>query len=201
MRGYAYFTVAFAASVLILAMLHLNAAAFAYDESAAISVERAYCAGMDAKAAALESARQGALRGFALYDAIHSTEACLHCEDHFCSPPAPGIPPGQGTCDRALCAACFRESGARAAAREAGESAVFALNSHTFDPDFRISIGKADLSVVLAPDALAKNGFALGAVSFPSGARFSLSSVRFGIESSPAILPGTVIRYESAGLG
>jgi len=200
MRGYVYFTVAFASCALLITLLHLFAASQAQDDSLAISIERAYCTGMDARAAVIESARQGASEGFSLYDETHSASDCRHCEDHFCEPPLPGVPPGANACEKTLCLMCFRESGARRAAEAAGESAIAKLRPHVFDSDFTVSINGGPLSARLAPDPLSANGFRLAAIAIPSDIRIIVSSSRFGIASDPAIPGGTVIPYESPGI-
>ena len=201
MRGYFSFIVAFACCILLVSLLGLQAAACRRDDSLAIATERAYSAMMDAKAAMLESCRQGALLGFGAYDAVHDAASCAHCDDHFCIPPAPGEPPLASTCDAALCSICFRESGARDAAESGALSSALSLQAHRFDPDFQIALGLPSVSARLAAEPLSKNGFRLASVSFTQDVPISIVSESYGVEGAGAIPAGTVVGYEWSGLG
>lgn len=189
MRGYVSFILVSASVLLLSSLILLHDSSGPVDLSQAVAAERAYGIQMNAKEAVMESVRSGAASGFLAYDSVHSLENCTHCIDHGC---AVSDPPPPNYCDEILCGGCFRESDAREAAVISAEGRLAALRLHAFDGDFNVSVGGAGLEAFLAPDAAAKNGFALSGVRFRAPLPVTAASAKFGLSASGKIPEGTV---------
>jgi hypothetical protein len=193
MKGYLSFVLVFVSSLLILSLLSMSQAAGSVNLSKAVVVERTYGIQMNVKENLFEAARQGAMEGFADYDAAKDIRLCRHCPDHSCSPPAD--PPPPNICDASLCSRCFREDEARAEAEKGALSNISSLRSHVFDPDFEVQVGQPAFEVFLRSDPLARNGFALDFGRFRDPLGISVASKKLGISSRSEIPSGMVISY------
>ena len=189
MRGYFSFLLALLGSIILLDILSVYSASSAFDLSRAVSAERAYGLGMNVKETMLESARNGALAAFAEYDRTHDVRMCIHCPDHSCALPSPANPAPPNRCDGALCAACFRESGAREATIGGAGRALLLIGTHEFDPDFSVSLGLCVLEASLGPEPVSRNGFILDSVRFRNACPFNASSEKLGVRSE-SYIPG-----------
>ncbi|VVC04155.1 Uncharacterised protein [Candidatus Bilamarchaeum dharawalense] len=183
MRGYFTFILVFVSLLLVFTMLLSVSKS---DFSQAVAIERAYGLSMNIKEILIESARQGANEGFAIYDNNHDIRLCRHCQDHFCTYDR-DYP---NYCDDHLCSICFRENDARASAIQTAQQKITNLKNHKFDPDFSVSFTDPQLSVFLKPSKLSKNGFSLDYMSVDGEIPIILSSKFISTKSK---LPKLVI--------
>ncbi len=195
MRGYLSFILALASLLLVFSLLEARAASHSADLSKAISVQRAYSAQMNMKECILEAARQGALEGFAAYDASHDTRLCRHCPDAYCSL----LPTAPNHCDSHLCSRCFREYEARAEAERYAHSMINLLHSHQFDSDFSIEILGGRIEAFTKSDTAARNGYALDFLRFKESLGISMESAKLGLSADGEIPEGVTVTYESTG--
>lgn len=193
-QGYLSFIVVFASLVLIFSLLEVQAASGSIDLSKAVSVERAYGVQMNAKEAAIESVRHGALYGFTEYDNSHDINLCRHCPDSFCIPSVPPAAP-PNYCDPLLCSRCFREPDARMAAEQHAIAGLDLLRNHQFDADFELQLGQPSIEAFTRAEPLSKNGFALGHVRFRSDLAMNASSPKLGLSAYGRLPGGMVIDY------
>jgi hypothetical protein len=198
MRGYATFTLVLISIMLVFSLLTLFHASQSTDLTKAVAVQRSYGIQMNVKESIIESARAGALHGFAEYDATHDIKLCKHCGDHFCVPPSPQNPYPPNICNQEWCGRCFREAEAREAASVEARNRMRLLDSHVFDPDFQVTIGGRDIKLLLRlePPPLSKNGFAPDSIRFRTASSIRESSEKFGIDSENGIPKGMVVFYE-----
>ncbi len=197
MRGYLSFVLVFLCAALLLASIPALREARSLDYSDSILIERAYGLEMNAKGCAIESVRQGAASGFDGYDASHSLDACIHCPDHFCTPPTPADPYPPNVCDAGECSSCFREKEAREAALAGAGHGLSLLRGHATDGMQAVfgAPGGECLEAFLVPDPLARNGLRVGSVRFCRSLPIRVSLKEGGDVSLDGMIPeGTVVR-------
>ncbi len=192
MRGYISFVLAFCCVLLLISLAALRRSASDIDLSPAIALERLEGSSLNMKEAAVEAAREGAASGFASYDLTHSVEGCRHCPDSPCAYPIPPAPPPPNYCDPLLCASCFREAEARAAAESGAAESVASLPSAAGDVGLRI--GPARFESSLSGDPLGRNGFALGHVRLAEALELDASIPAYGLSLDASLPTGMVIR-------
>jgi hypothetical protein len=178
MRGYLSFVLVLFSLVLIISLLQFNS----YTSTKHIVTERIYLVSMNAKEVSVELLRQGALKGFVLYDSTHSLESCMHCppcHPEFCNP--------------VKCQECFREDEARAAARDMALAHFSQLATYSFDSDFSVALGAADVQVFTKADSVSRNGFSLHSLRIMQDIPISISSEKFSTRGTAKIPGGLIV--------
>ncbi|MFH0884225.1 MAG: hypothetical protein V1861_00775 [Candidatus Micrarchaeota archaeon] len=198
MKGYISFVLVFLSSLILLHSLAILNSAYSTDLSQAVETERAYGLAMNTKECVLESIRQGAARGFSIYDETHDISLCRHCPDHFCTPPTPLNPNPENICDVALCGQCFRESEARLASESGALSDLMALGYGSFDSDYSVFLDEAVLEASLEADGFSKNGLRLSSVRFREDFPIVIESKKFGFRGVSEIKKGMVVPLGAA---
>ncbi len=181
MRGYLSFVLVLLSIGLVFTLIEFN---IHYSSTKALLIERSYSLSMNVKEAILESLWQGAQAGFDNYNLNYDIAMCVHCPA--CHPK---------TCDPLKCQKCFRESESRAAAKTHSLISINKLKSHSFDPDFEVSIGEVQLEAYTRPDPISKNGFSLDSVKITNNIPILIHSEKFDIYGEVNV-PSGVIVYE-----
>lgn len=184
MRGYFTFLIVFAAFALLLSLTQLNLNSKSHNLSGAITTEKFYRVQMNAKEVVIESARQGAQKGFDAYAATHSLAACSNPETQ---------------------AQCFRENEARASAN-AGALANMELLVAGSDFDDEITVvlvpGTYPVETSLKLSSTHHSGYELDTVTISKSSDMMLlvSSTQDSSLSTEVVVPKiTVDMDESAG--
>lgn len=223
MRGYLSFILVLVSVSIILSLLMAEGELATLDFSKSIAVERMYQTELNIKQGVLEAARTGSRNAFFLYDETHDRENCKHCPDMGCIPWVPPEPPPPNHCDPVLCAMCFRDAEAMAAAAMGAQMSVSLLESATFGFEHEIWCGDtagpslrslaksmknsgevlsggtgighcfAPVYAELTPDILEKNSVRLKSIRFIKDVGISLYSAQFGIASASYIPAGTEV--------
>ncbi len=178
MRAYLSFVLVLFSLMLLFSILQFGS----YSDGRAVLNERAYLISMNSKEATLESLRQGALKGFDLYDSTHRLENCIHCPP--CHPEL---------CEPLKCQKCFRESEAMESAKQSALLRLNLLRFHTFDGDFSISIGSVNIQTFSRGEIASRNGFALDSIRVNNDIKIGVSSDKFGLDGSVKIPEGLII--------
>jgi hypothetical protein len=147
-----------------------------------VANERAYLVSMNAKETALESIRQGAIKGFDSYYSSHYLEMCIHCPP--CHPKL---------CNPLKCQSCFRESEAMDSAKQSALLQFNLLEKHDFDSDFTVSIGSASIQAFSRAEPLSRNGFALDSVRINNDIEIGVSSDKFATDGKSRIPGGLIV--------
>jgi len=183
-RGYFTFLIVFAAFALLLSLAQLNLNSKSHNLSGAIITEKFYRVQMNVKEVIIESARQGAQKGFDDYASTHTLAACSNPETQ---------------------AQCFRENEARAAAN-AGALANMELlvADSNFDNEMIVVLlpGTYPVETSLKLSAAHHSGYELDTVTISksSDMMFTLGSKKDSSLSTEVVVPKiTVDMDESAG--
>lgn len=210
MKGYFSWILVFASVLVLTSVFYLIQLSAPTDQSKIIILKRAELIDLNFKDVSLELIRQGSITAFSNYDELHLTDRCFHCKDYDCIPPSQAglikitdhylshplserSPdslsfPLNFACYEPVCPVCFRLEDAKRISRNAALERFHRLDNFSFSEDFTILFDKEpDISIILNPNPLQKNGYELVGFKFNEDFNFKIVSQKFNFTASSKI--------------
>ncbi len=211
MKGYFSWILVFASVLVLTSVFYLIQLSAPTDQSKIIILKRAELIDLNFKDVSLELLRQGVFTEYTNYNDTHNVQVCSHCEDYGCilfppeelaplslhylkNPPQnvskiPLLPSYlQFACYEPVCPVCFRLEDAKRISRNAALERFHRLDNFSFSEDFTILFDKEpDISIILNPNPLQKNGYELVGFKFNEDFNFKIVSQKFNFTANSKI--------------
>lgn len=211
MKGYFSWVLVFGCVLVLISLIHLIQVSESKDQSKSVILVRAELSDLNFKDVTLELLRQGIVDAYGSYDLNHNRQVCSHCLDYGCFTPSleeigilsahylenpPVEPPKKPlspsylglACYEPVCPVCFRLDDAKRISKIEGLSFFHRLDGFNWSSDFEIIFEKEpDISIIVKPNPLEKNGYELVGFRFNSDFNYEIVSRKFNFSAKSKI--------------